>query len=82
MDAGSVDHALRVFIDGLVRRMEGTPKSLAALVMRRVAAANVTSRPVPGEPFLFDDILAGIVRDGQQRGEIRTDVDRERSVKR
>lgn len=75
VDAGSVHHALRVFIDGLVRRMEATPKPLAALVMRRVAAANVTSRPVPGEPVLFDDILAGIVRDGQQRGEIRTDVD-------
>jgi AcrR family transcriptional regulator len=75
VDARSVDHALRVFIDGLVRRMEGTPKSLAALVMRRVAAANVTSRPVPGDPVLFDDIFAGIVRDGQQRGEIRTDLD-------
>ena len=75
VDAGSVDHALRVFIDGLVRRMEGTPKSLAALVMRRVSAANVTSRPVPGDDVLFDDIFAGIVRDGQQRGEIRTDLD-------
>jgi AcrR family transcriptional regulator len=75
VDAGSVDHALRVFIDGLVRRMEGTPKPLAALVMRRVAAANVTSRPVPGNGVLFDDILAGIVLDGQQRGEIRADLD-------
>jgi AcrR family transcriptional regulator len=75
VDAGSVDHALRVFVDGLVRRMEDTPKSLAALVMRRVAAANVTSRPVPGDPVLFDDIFTGIVRDGQQRGEIRTDLD-------
>jgi AcrR family transcriptional regulator len=75
VEAGSVDHALRVFIDGLVRRMEATPKSLAALVMRRVSAANVTSRPVPGNGVLFDDIFAGIVRDGQQRGEIRTDLD-------
>jgi AcrR family transcriptional regulator len=75
VDAGSVDHALRVFIDGLVRRMEATPKSLATLVMRRVSAANVTPRPVPGNGVLFDDIFAGIVRDGQQRGEIRTDLD-------
>ena len=75
VDAGSVDHALSVFIDGLVRRMEGIPKSLAALVMRRVSAANVTPRPIPGAPVLFDDIFAGIVRDGQRRGEIRTDLD-------
>ena len=75
VDAGSVDHAVHVFIDGLVRRMEGIPKSLAALVMRRVSAANVTPRPVPGDPVLFDDIFAGIVRDGQRRGEIRADLD-------
>jgi AcrR family transcriptional regulator len=73
--ADSVDEAMRVFIEGIVRRMEGVPKALAALVMRRVAVANVSPRPVPGDPILFDDILAGIVGDGQRRGEIRTDLD-------
>ena len=44
---------------------------LAALVMRRVSAANVTARPLPGDPILFDDILTDIVREAQRRGEIR-----------
>jgi len=73
--ADSVGDAVAVFIDGLVRRMESVPRSLAALIMRRVAAANVSPRPVPGGPVLFDDILGGIVADGQRRGEIRTDLD-------
>ena len=75
VDAGSVDDAVRVFVDGLVRRMESVPRGVAALVMRRVSVANVSPRPVPGDPILFDDILAGIVRDGQRRGELRTDLD-------
>ena len=73
--AGSLDEALRTFIDGLTRRMESVPRTLAAVVMRRVSAANVSLRPAPGEMVLFDDILAGILRDAQRRGEIRTDVD-------
>ena len=75
VSAGSVDHAVAVFIDGLVRRMEDVPRSLTALVMRRVAAANVTARRVPGDRVLFDDIFGSIVRDGQRRGELRVDVD-------
>ena len=75
VSVGSVDDAVAVFVDGLVRRMEDVPRSLTALVMRRVAAANVTARPVPGDPVLFDDIFGSIVRDGQRRGELRVDVD-------
>lgn len=75
VDAASVDDAVRVFVDGLVRRMESVPRGVAALVMRRVAVANVSPRPVPGDPILFDDILAGIVRDSQRRGELRADLD-------
>ncbi len=75
VSAGSVDDAIAVFISGLVRRMEDVPRSLTALVMRRVAAANVTARPVAGDPVLFDDILGSIVRDGQRRGELRVNVD-------
>ena len=69
--AGTVDDAIGVFIDGLVRRMETASPRLAALVMRRVSAANVTPRPLPGDPILFDDILTDIVREAQHRGEIR-----------
>jgi AcrR family transcriptional regulator len=75
VSAGNVDDAISVFISGLVRRMEDVPRSLTALVMRHVAAANVTARPVGGNPVLFDDILGSIVRDGQRRGELRVDLD-------
>ena len=75
INAESIDESLRIFIDALVRRMESVPKGLAALVMRRVSAANVSPRPVPGDPVLFDDILAGIVREGQRRGDVRSDLD-------
>jgi AcrR family transcriptional regulator len=75
INARSIDESLQIFIDALVRRMESVPKRLAALVMRRVSAANVSPRPVPGDPVLFDDILAGIVREGQRRGDIRSNLD-------
>jgi AcrR family transcriptional regulator len=68
---GTVDDAIGVFVDGLVRRMETASPRLAALVMRRVSAANVTARPLPGDPILFDDILTDIVREAQRRGEIK-----------
>jgi AcrR family transcriptional regulator len=75
VDAGTVDDAMRVFINGLVRRMENVPRSLAALVMRRVASENVSPRPAPGGAILFDDILGDILREGQRRGEIRPELD-------
>jgi AcrR family transcriptional regulator len=74
-DARTVDEAMAVFVDGLVRRMESVPRTLAALVMRHVAAANVSPRPVADDPILFHDIFAGIVREGQCRGELRKDLD-------
>jgi AcrR family transcriptional regulator len=73
--AGTVDESVQIFIDALVRRMEGVPKGLAAHVMRRVSAANVSPRPIAGDPVLFDDILAGIVRKGQATGDVRPDLD-------
>jgi hypothetical protein len=36
--AGTLDGELRTFVDGLVRRMESVPKSLAALTMRHAVA--------------------------------------------
>jgi AcrR family transcriptional regulator len=74
-DAGTVEEAMAVFVDGLVRRMERVPRTLAALVMRQVAVANVSPRPVADDPILFHDIFTGIVRDGQRRGEVRGDLD-------
>lgn len=74
-DALTVDHAIAVFIEGVVRRMEAVSPRLAALVMRRVSAATVTPRPLPGDPILFDHILAGIIRQAQARGEVRADLD-------
>ena len=73
--AGTLDEQLRAFIDGLVRRMESVPKSLAALTMRHAVAG--TTQPSPGrrDVVLFDDILTHILRDAQRRGEIRADVD-------
>ena len=38
--AGTLDEQLRAFIDGLVRRMESVPKSLAALTMRHAVAGD------------------------------------------
>jgi AcrR family transcriptional regulator len=72
---GTLDERLRAFVDGLVRRMESVPKSLAALVMRHVAAGAVQPRPPTDDAVLFDDILADILRDAQRRGEVRADVD-------
>jgi AcrR family transcriptional regulator len=72
---GSLDERLRTFIDGLTQRMERTPRSLARNVMRQVSIGNVTSRRLAGSAILFDDILGGIVRDAQNRGEVQPQVD-------
>jgi AcrR family transcriptional regulator len=73
--AGSLDEQLRTFVDGLVRRMESVPKSLAALTMRHAVAGIPQPRRPTGDIVLFDDILTEILRDAQRRGEIRADVD-------
>jgi AcrR family transcriptional regulator len=75
VNSGTLDEQLRAFVDGLVRRMQSVPKSLAALVMRHVAPGAVQSRPPKGDTVLFDHILGDILLDGQRRGEIRADVD-------
>lgn len=71
---GGLGEQLAAFIEGLARRMESVPKSLAALVLRNAMAGPATPRDQP-EGVLFEDILAGILSDAQQRGEIRTDID-------
>ena len=70
----TIDERVGAFIDGLARRMEGTPRSLARIVMRQVSMSAVTSRQTASGEILFDDVLAAIVRDGQGRGEVRTNV--------
>jgi AcrR family transcriptional regulator len=77
-DAGAgdtLDGELRTFVDGLVRRMESVPKSLAALTMRHAVAGIPRHRRPDGDVILFDDILTDILRSAQGRGEIRSDVD-------
>ncbi len=73
--AETLDEQLTTLVDGLVRRMESIPKSLAALTMRRAAAGATEPRPSRGDVVLFDDIFDDILRDAQRRGEIRGDVD-------
>ncbi len=72
--AGTLDEQLRTFIDGLVRRMESVPKSLAALTMRQ-AALGATRPATRGDVTLFEDIFTDILVPAQRRGEIRADVD-------
>jgi AcrR family transcriptional regulator len=74
-EAGTLDEQLHIFVDGLVRRMDSVPRSLAALTMRHAVAGIPRPRRPAGEIVLFDDTLTDILRDGQRRGEIRTDVD-------
>jgi AcrR family transcriptional regulator len=71
----TLDVRVAAFIDGLTRRMERTPRSLAQIVMRQVSMNAVTSRQSASGDILFDDVLAGIVRDAQKRGEIQPGID-------
>jgi AcrR family transcriptional regulator len=74
-ESGSLVDKLRDFIDGLVRRIENTPRSLVVMVMRQVAMRAVAKREERADDILFDDVLAYIIEDGQSRGEVVTDVD-------
>jgi AcrR family transcriptional regulator len=73
--AGTLDEQVLAFIDGVVRRMESVPKSLAALTMRHAVAGTTQPSPAGRDVVLFDDILTQILQDAQRRGEIRADVD-------
>jgi AcrR family transcriptional regulator len=73
--ADTLDEQLETLVDGLVRRMESTPKSLAALTMQRAVAGATQPRPPRGEVVLFDHIFCDILREAKRRGEIRADVD-------
>jgi AcrR family transcriptional regulator len=75
LDNGTLDDNLDAFVEGLVRRIEGTPRSLVVMIMRQVAMRAVTTRVEQSEDILFDDVLACIIEDGQSRGEIVADVD-------
>jgi AcrR family transcriptional regulator len=72
---GTLDDNLAAFVDGLVRRIEGTPRSLVVMVMRQVFIRAPANRDQRSEHILFDDVLAAIIEDGQARGEIVGDVD-------
>jgi AcrR family transcriptional regulator len=72
---GSIATDLQVFINGLVRRMNSVPRSLAAVVMRRVSLGLLSGRPDPNGPVLFEHVLAEIVRRAQSRREIPQDID-------
>jgi AcrR family transcriptional regulator len=72
---GTLDQQLRTFVDGLVRRMESVPKSLAALTMRQAVSGATRAESVRADVILFDDILTDILVGAQGRGEIRADVD-------
>jgi TetR/AcrR family transcriptional regulator, cholesterol catabolism regulator len=71
---GSFKDELEAFVEGLVSRMEHTPRSLAVTIMRQVALNSVAARESGRDQILFDDVLTRIVRDGQQQGSIRPDV--------
>lgn len=74
VQGGSLEIELEAFIDGLVSRMENTPRSLAVTVLRQVALSSVTTRDAANDRVLFDDVLTRIVRDGQRQGGIEPDV--------
>ena len=75
-EGGSLESELEAFVDGLVRRMEGTPRSLTTAIMRQVSISNVSpARPAEEGEILFDDILTRTLRDAQRRGEVRPDVE-------
>jgi AcrR family transcriptional regulator len=71
----TLDERVAAFIDGLTRRMERTPRTLVQIVMRQVSMNTVTSRQSASGDILFDDVLAGIVRDAQERGEVQPSID-------
>lgn len=75
LENGTLDGNIDAFVEGLVRRIEGTPRSLVVMIMRQVAMRAVAKRDARGGDILFDDVLAYIIEDGQSRGEIVPDVD-------
>jgi AcrR family transcriptional regulator len=75
LEKGTLDDNLEAFVEGLVRRVEGTPRSLVVMVMRQVAMRAVSARDERSENILFDDVLACIIENGQARHEIVPDVD-------
>jgi AcrR family transcriptional regulator len=72
--AGGLDQQLEAFIGGLSRRMEGVPKSLAALALRSALSGTAQPRRAP-DGVLFDDTLAAVLLSAQQRGDIVADAD-------
>jgi AcrR family transcriptional regulator len=75
LEKGTLDDNLGAFVDGLVRRVESTPRSLVVMVMRQVAMRAVAKREGRADDILFDDVLSVIIEDGQSRGEVVPDVD-------
>jgi AcrR family transcriptional regulator len=75
LETGALDDNLAAFVDGLVRRIEATPRSLVVLIMRQVSVSAVAKRHEATEHVQFDDVLAYIIEGGQSRGEVVADVD-------
>jgi AcrR family transcriptional regulator len=75
LESGALDDNLAAFVDGLVRRIEQTPRSLVVMIMRQVSVGAVAKRDARPEQIQFDDVLAYIIESGQSRGEIVADVD-------
>jgi AcrR family transcriptional regulator len=72
--AGGLDQQLQAFVDGVSRRVEGVPKSLAALALR-TALSGIAQPRKPRDGVLFDDTLATVLRIAQRRGEIVAGAD-------
>jgi len=73
--AGDLDEQLRTFVDGLVRRMDAVPRSLAALTIRSAIVGSIGFTRASMDVVLFEDIFTDILRGGQKRGELRADFD-------
>jgi AcrR family transcriptional regulator len=72
---GDLDEQLSTFVDGLVRRMDAVPRSLAALTIRSAIVGSIGFTRASSEVVLFEDIFTDILVGAQRRGELRGDFD-------
>lgn len=74
---GSLDERLEVFIVGVVRRMDAVPKALAERVIhsQRVQHMKARAQPSPQRGLMFADMMADVLADARERGEILASAD-------